>query len=280
MQYRSESRLPLPILVVAVASAVILIAVVANASTGTPVRTSGSQELELISHLAHEGDAGAQLQLGLAYRDGRYGLEHDAKSERYWLAEAARRGNGYAADVLANSYTKGDAMNSEQAEHWWEVAAQDGNADAQTHLGQYLLSQGLDREASAWLRRAASRGDDAACTELTKLYRKALVSPADLRCGDNSVAALGERLDSTGLKTLFAVWNTVELASPGQQSASTLLQRAKKGNPIAEYQLALHFRDGAWAVKRDPKQADLWFHRAAADGNPLAISELAKTSEP
>ncbi len=281
MQSRSESRPPLPTLVLAVASAVILVAVVANASTSISNRTAYSQELDLISHMAQEGDAGAQLQLGLAYRDGRYGLEPDAKTERHWLAEAARRGNGYAADILANSYAKdeGGAANSEQAEHWWEVAARDGNADAQTHVGQYLLAQGLDKRASDWLRRAASRGDEGACTELTKLYRKALVSPVDLRCGENPVAALGERLDSTGLKTLFTVWNTVELASPDQQSAATLLRRADRGDPVAEYQLALHFRDGAWAVRRDPEQAARWFRRAAADGNPLAINELARKSE-
>jgi TPR repeat protein len=279
MQHPPESKLPLSTLVIGVASAVILVAMVANASTAH--RTNSNRELDWISHLAHDGDAGAQLQLGLAYRDGRYGLEPDAKTGRYWLSEAARHGNDYAADLLANTYAKGEggAPDSHQAVRWWEVAAREGNADAQTHLGQYLLSQGREDEASNWLRRAANRGDDAAHAELTKLYRKALVSPVDLRRGENSLAVLGERLDSAGLKTLSAVWNTVELSLPNQQSATTLLQRANQGDPLAEYQLALHFRDGAWAVKQDPEQADLWFHRAASDGNPLAISALARKSE-
>ncbi len=279
MQHRPQNKLPTALLV-GTAGVVIFIAVAANASS---VHTSrSSREIDWISHLAHEGDAGAQLQLGLAYRDGRYGLQVDAQTGHYWLAEAARHGNSYAADLLANDYAGkvGGVPDTSQALQWWEVAAREGNADAQTHLGQYLLSQGREAEASAWLRRAASRGDDVARRELPKLYRKALVSPTDLRRGENSLAALGERLDSEGLKTLFAVWNTIEMGSPNQQYAATLLQRAEQGDPLAEYQLALHFRDGAWAVKQDPEQAERWFRRAAADGNPLAVSALTGKSEP
>lgn len=278
MQHRPESKLPTALLV-GTAGMVIFIAVAANASSSHSNRSS--REIDWISHLAHEGDAGAQLQLGLAYRDGRYGLHVDAKTGRYWLAEAARHGNSYAADLLANDFAEkeGGTPDSKQAVQWWQVAAREGNADAQTHLGLYLLSQGREHEASVWLRRAASRGDDVAHMELTKLYRKALISPIDLRRGENSLAALGERLDSEGLKTLFAVWDTIEMGSPNQQYAATLQQRAEQGDPLAEYQLALHFRDGAWAVKRDPEQADLWFRRAADDGNPLAISALSRKSE-
>jgi TPR repeat protein len=278
MQHRPKSKLPTALLV-GTAGMVIFIAVAANASSSHTNRSS--REIDWISHLAHEGDAGAQLQLGLAYRDGRYGLQVDTQTGRYWLTEAARHGNSYAADLLANDYAgeKADTPDSNRAVQWWEVAAREGNADAQTHLGLYLLSRGREHEASNWLRRAASRGDDAARRELATLYRKALISPTDLRRGENSLAALGERLDSEGLKTLFAVWNTIEMGSPNQQYAATLLRRAEQGDPLAEYQLALHFRDGAWAVTQDPEQADLWFRRAAAAGNPLALSALTRKSE-
>lgn len=237
------------------------------------------REVAWLNHLADDGDSGAQLQLGLAYRDGRYGLDPDPRAGLHWLIAAGRGGNAYAADAVANAYASGQGAprDSQQARHWWQLAAAGGNADAQAKLGEALLAQGNRDQAVAWLREAADRGDTRAHSDLTRLYRETGLPDADLHRGDNRLAALGERLDSTGLKAIFTAWRTLEAGSPEVQSVGALVTRAQQGDPVAEYQLAMRYRDGAWVVTRDPQQAMAWLQRSAAAGNRVAADTLAES---
>jgi len=254
------------------------IALLASQARGV---TAG-QEVDWLSQLARSGDAGAQMQLGLAYLNGRYGVTPDPVTGRYWLSAAARAGNAYAADAVANSYASSNHQ-LQQALPWWQMAARGGNADAQLHLGEYRLNTGEDQQAINWLRDAADRGDSRAHEELASLYPVMPLAETDLYRGENRFAALGERLDSAGIKSLFAVWRTLEAGSPLMQSAEALIARAQQGDPVAQYQLALRYRDGAWAVQRDPQKAMSWLQRAAAAGNPIArktLTELRNSRQP
>lgn len=235
--------------------------------------TSNHDELDWLKQLARDGDAEAQLQLGLANSEGRYGLESDPQAGLYWLTAAAKSGNAYAADLVANTYA--DEENKQQALHWWRLAALHGNADAERHLGMQLLADGKDANGITWLRRAADRGDHAAHTLLTQLYGSDGVDDADLYRGTNSLDALGERLHTPGLRSLFAVWQIYKESSPYMHSADALLAKAKAGDPQAEYDLALRYRDGSWAVTQDQQASALWLQRSAADGNHFAMKTLA-----
>jgi uncharacterized protein len=247
------------------------IAMLASQASGV----ANGDEIDWLNQLAKSGNAGAQLQLGLAYMKGRYGIAPDPVTGRYWLSTAAQNGNAYAADVIANSYAS-DKHQLQQALPWWQIAARGGNADAQLHLGEYLLSNGQDHQAVDWLRDAADRGDNRAHEELASLYAEMPITETDLYRGNNRFAALAERLDSVGVKSLFAVWRTLEASSPLMQSPEALITRVQQGDPVAQYQLAVHYRDGAWAVQRDPEKAMNWLQRAAAAGNLIARKDLAE----
>jgi uncharacterized protein len=56
-----------------------------------------------------------------------------------------------------------------------------------------------------------------------------------------------------------------------------LISHAQQGDPVAEYQLAMRYRDGAWSVTRNPQQALTWLQRSAAAGNRVAAQTLAET---
>jgi hypothetical protein len=271
---------PLKATVTALAGVGMLLTLAAAAGSGGAEEVA-HQEADLLRELATNGDAGAQLQLGLAYRDGRDGLTADAATGLHWLDESARQGNAYAADRAANAYAQGEGTqpDMQQAMHWWQVAAQGGNADAQRHLGRQLLAQGRTDAALRWLRRAADSGDAGAHDELVQLYRRSLAPEDDLRRGRSAVAALGVRLNEPSLETFSAVLDTVERSSTEQQSAATLIALADQGDPSAEYQLGLHYRNGDWAVRRDPRSSECWLERAAADGNRLALDAVGSPSE-
>jgi TPR repeat protein len=248
------------------------IAVIAARSGGVPA----GHEVDWLNQLAVSGNTGAQLQLGLAYRDGRYGLKPAPSTALYWLRAAAKGGNAYAADTVANHYASNAQADLQQALPWWQLAARGGNADAQVHLGEFMLTTGHDQRAITWLRDAADRGDGRAHDDLVSLYRDDPLPSSDLHRGENPVAAIGERADSTGLKTLYAIWRTVKASSPTTQSSDALIERAKHGDPVAEYQLAERYRDGAWAVERDPRKAITWLRRSAEAGNRVAAKTLAE----
>jgi TPR repeat protein len=196
----------------------VAIAAIGLAATGFMAsNVTSRQEADWLSRLAESGDAGAQLQLGLAYRSGQDGLAVDARTGLYWLQRAAESGNAYAADQVGIAYAKGEgtAVDPERSQHWLQVAAQNGNPDAKRRLG--------------------------------------MISP-------NALQAVGDMI--TG-KTLL------------DQEGPALQRRAKEGDPLAEYQLAMRYRDGSYGVSRDPALSQRWLKRAAADGHPVARKMLA-----
>ena len=180
--------LGLGILVALVALAVI----VAQGRAVPPV-----QEIAWLRHLAEQGDAGAQLQLGLAYRDGRYDLTPDAAAAQHWLALAASNGK-----TVSGATTPPRAGGE------------------------------LDR--------------------------------------------LAARLDSPTITTLAGTWDLLAQSAALSQITPTLEHNAQAGDPLAEFQLGMRYRDGAWNVQRDPARSHYWLHHAAVDGNPLAAQALAE----
>lgn len=110
-------------------------------------------DLDWLSRLANAGDTGAQLQLGLAYRDGLYGLTPDARTGLYWLNQAADAGNAYAEDAVGEAYAKGQgtAANADLASRWWRKAMHDGNQNARIHLSEALIQSGHLNQAKQLL---------------------------------------------------------------------------------------------------------------------------------
>jgi TPR repeat protein len=142
------------------------------------------QDADWLARLANSGDTGAQLELGLAYRDGRDGLTADPQTALYWLQRAAHGGNAYAADQLANAYAQGNgtAADPELAQQWWQTAADGGNADTKRHLGQdrpgvlqavlsLLTGKTLSGQTHAALLARAEAGDTNAQYQVGIRYR-------------------------------------------------------------------------------------------------------------
>jgi len=98
-------------------------------------------ELQMIEHEAVDGDDGAQLLYGLAYLDGRDGLEPDAEKGVYWLRRSARAGNAYAQLMLGNCYADGRGVTKDpqQAVQWWGRSGARDNAQAQYLVGRAYL---------------------------------------------------------------------------------------------------------------------------------------------
>lgn len=125
---------------------------------------------------ARAGDATSQFELGRLYLDGGQGLCANQHSALLWLDRAAEQGHSAAWRLIGQRISAGvadKAQNSKNLIRWFELAANDGCASAQTKLAQLLLSRQHAGDAASpagraiqLLRSAAAKGDAAGRLEL------------------------------------------------------------------------------------------------------------------
>ena len=125
--------------------------------------------------LAQQGDARAQNNLGVLYRNGE-GLVQDFDQARTWLLRSATQGHAQAQYSLGVMYDFGYGVvqNYPEAMRWYQQAAALGNADAQYSVGVlYAQGRGVSQdlaEAAQWYGRAAKLGHANAQNILARMY--------------------------------------------------------------------------------------------------------------
>ena len=125
--------------------------------------------------LAEQGDASAQFNLGLMYRNGE-GVPQDDKIAVKWYKLAAEQGLASAQTSLGWMYDKGKGLtqNNKTAAKWYKLAAEQGDAKSQFNLGvMYQKGRGVtqnDKTAVKWYRLAAEQGVGDAQGNLGVMY--------------------------------------------------------------------------------------------------------------
>ena len=126
--------------------------------------------LEILIPLADQGDAKAQYNLAIMYRDG-WGVQQDYVEVIKWYRKAAEQEYAEAQHNLAIMYRDGLGITQDYAEalKWTRKAAEQGHAVAQSNLG-FMYHQGLGVQqdfiqAYIWLGFAAAGGIEHARNE-------------------------------------------------------------------------------------------------------------------
>src|SRR5450756_2584758 len=102
----------------------------------------------LFRPLAEQGDASAQLELGVMYDNGE-GVLQDDKEAVKWFRLAADQGNADAQFNLGVMYDNGGGVPQDYTEavKWFRLAAEQGDAKAQANLGaKYDKGQGVSQD--------------------------------------------------------------------------------------------------------------------------------------
>jgi len=124
-------------------------------SDGASRTQNPAEAARLFRTAAQRGDAEAQYELALAYRDG-YGVAKDLSSSRSWQDKALAQGHAGAHLVQGNLLDGTDDVRMAQY-HYWR-AAQGGSAAGMINLGlAYLRGRGIEQDweqAARWLSRA------------------------------------------------------------------------------------------------------------------------------
>jgi TPR repeat protein len=117
--------------------------------------------------LAEQGDASAQVKLGLMYEIGQGVLKDDAEAVK-WYRNAAERGVAEAQANLGYMYSSGRGLPKDRHEaiKWYRKAAKQGHAAAQNSLGiMYARGEGAPKDnflAYMWFFLAAELSDNEA----------------------------------------------------------------------------------------------------------------------
>jgi len=134
------------------------------AASAVKDRVVSADQVKEFRNAAEQGDAMAQLNLGLCYYDGT-GLHKDKTEAAKWFRKAAEQGNAMAQFYLGGCYVTGGGVPKDgtEAAKWWRKAADQGLADAQYTLGLcYYNGDSVPKdetEAVRWFRKAAEQGN-------------------------------------------------------------------------------------------------------------------------
>ena len=131
---------------------------------------------KLYLHLAEQGVASAQFNLGLMYYKG-LGVKQDNVEAVKWFRKAAKQGEASAQFSLGAMYYKGQGVKQDDVEavKWYRKAAKQGEASAQLNLGvHYYQGHGVRQDkgqAKEWFGKACDNGEQKGCEYYGKLNR-------------------------------------------------------------------------------------------------------------
>lgn len=117
--------------------------------------------LRLARPLAEQGDASAQVLMGLLYATGR-GVPPDGRAAMQWFRSAAKQGNATAQLQIGTMYYDGKTVPQDDSEaaRWYQRAAENGNPEAQYNLGvMFQTGVGMPQDnvlAHMWFNLAAA----------------------------------------------------------------------------------------------------------------------------
>ncbi len=188
----------------------------------------------------------------------------------------AQNDSSESAFTLAVIHAKGLAgeVDSKQAVHWLNVAAEAGHHEAAYNLAMAYLrgeSGAVDmRSAVAWLKRSAELGNAKAQRDLATLYSKGEGVERDLSAAFQlykKSAAHGVVVSQ--LKTGLMLLRGQGVAKDPEEARSWIGKAAEAGDPTAQYTLGVLLTDS------DPAAGAEWYRKSALRGNGYAMHNLA-----
>ena len=204
-------------------------------SEKTYVSTDDPVYSDELVEFAENGNADAQFDLGLCYKNG-FGVAEDMNEAVRWFRKAAGQEHAYAQNELGVCYYLGEgvAKDFEKALEWFRKAAEQDNEIAEYNLG-YCYDNGT--------------GVDLDYTEAVRWYEKS--------------AAQGYALAQCNLGKCYYIGNGV--SEDNEKAFQLFTQAAKQGLAEAQFYLGRCYYYGFGTVE-DTSKAKEWLQKAADQG--------------
>ena len=200
--------------------------------------TLSADDFAEIKSQAMGGDAKAQLELAIRYRDGK-GVTKDDKQAMQWAHKAADAGNADAMDFVGFAYLHGAVIkrNPAIAIAYFKAAADD-SAQAAFNLGQcFFGAQGTEQDcpkALEWWKKAAESGHGRAAANAAMAYHSGEGIAADAVQARRLAERAAELNDPSGLVLLGEMQfqaGELDAARANWTKAAKLLPTSATGHP-------------------------------------------------
>jgi TPR repeat protein len=215
------------------------------------------------------------------------GVSIDDERAVQCFRRAAEKGHDLACARLAWScyHAIGIDRDEDEAQRWArrgltgvQAAAADGDADAQTNLGNmYLKGLGVDKDEKAavnWYRKAAEKGNAQAMNNLGGSYANGHGVQKDEKAAVSWYRQAADKGDAdamTNLGGMYADGRGVE--KDEKKAVNWYRQAADKGHASAMGNLGEMYDDGR-GVEKDETKAANWYRKAADKGHAYAMHRL------
>jgi len=247
-------------------------------------QTSDAEVFKLYLAGADKGDARAQYLLSCMYEKGQ-GVEKNIDQSAKWLFSACEGGDADALKKIGDVCYR--VKDYKQAFKWYLKLANQGNAEAQSLLGQ-MYSNGLgvveDRvEAAKWHRKAAEQGivlsqvalgasyttgggGEVNYPEAEKWLLKAAIQGGSIQGDSNVRYFLGQLYADPRWKVDYV------------SAAKWFLAAAEDGHPMSQALIGQMYLNGQ-GVEKDISKSIKWYLRAAKQGNDFGQMNLGAAYE-
>ena len=254
-----------------------------------PQDKSDSERLQEIILAAEQGDADAQYNLGLMHNEG-YGVPQHYTKGVYWdqvdeeigmTPEDDRDLGLIILTLMYADYTGslGVTQNDVKAAIWFNMAAEQGHADAQYRLGlKYSIGSGVVEdgvEALKWYHMAAEQGQVDAQYELGNAYSMGLDVSEDLSEARKWYRKAAEQGHASSQTLLGAMYRDLQIYNV---AVDWYRRAAEQGYESAQFMLGFMYLEGQ-GVAQDYQEAYIWASLAAVYGHTTAVEARDKAAE-
>lgn len=227
--------------------------------------------IEMYTDLAKLGDTESMVIVADHYYQGNV-VAKDIKKAFRWYKQASEKGNtkamlGYGKILLNYQQNKTDAA------VFLEKAANAGYTEAMALYG--LICEGLlkTEQAQQWYEKAAEANEPVALRQLGRMYFLGGILPKNQEKAFSLYQKAAQANDAEAMNYLAEMYLEGIATPKNLQEAFSWYEKAAKADvPMAMYSLADLYRKGK-GVNKDREKAHYWVLRACQWGLPMACND-------
>lgn len=207
------------------------------------VNTDNKNGLETVRGMANSGNADAQLLVGIMYKMGVGGEEHQS-----------------------------------DAAYYFRMAAEQGLASAQTNLGKcYLAGEGVhedDKKAFEWFEKAAKQDDAEGQCQLGLCYQHGLgVEKNEIQAFQNFLKAANQNYAEAQINLGLCYYDGIGIFTDKKGAFEWFKRAAEQNHPEGQLWVGICYNEGTGTTK-DSYEAVKWYRKAAEQGMATAQYNL------
>jgi TPR repeat protein len=252
---------------------------------GKGVEKDRAKAMEWYLKAAGKGHLDAMYSVGYMYELG-LSVTKDLAKALQWYLKAAEKGHATSINEAGVAYWlgRGTAENYELALQWFTKAVAIGHSDGMRNMGNlYYDGSGVPKDrakALEWYLKAANKGNIAAMEDAAAMYYNGKVGAADYQKALTWYTKAAEGGNIRAIKALGKMYKEGYYITKDFNAAVkwySLAVDKNENDHESMYELGkIYLGATAFGLIASPPLAMEWFNKAAAKGNPDAMTAIGE----